>query len=104
MASFLLFSSVCVCALVGGARPRLLITQTKVAVGDLRVVMKEEPFLVPGVLSRSGCQRGELLHPLMNSDCWSTVWLIEFPINYPEVSLRQISSSSSLLFFSGVLL
>lgn len=47
---------------------------------------------------------GELLHPLMNCDCCSKVWVIEFPINYPEVFLRQISSSSSLLFFCGVFL
>lgn len=45
----------------------------------------------------------EVFYPLMNWDCWSKVWIIEFLINYPELlsdkSAPLQPPSSPLLFY-----
>lgn len=49
---------------------------------------EEEESCFLRILPLSGRQsraRGEVFYPLMNWDCWSKVWIIEFLINYPEL-------------------
>lgn len=65
---------------------------------------EESSFL--HIPSLSACQsraRGEVFYPLMNWDCWSKVWIIEFLINYPELlsdkSAPLQPPSSSVVFY-----
>lgn len=66
---------------------------------------EEEPSFLH-IPSLSACQsraRGEVFYPLMNWDCWSKVWIIEFLINYPELlsdkSAPLQPPSSSVVFY-----
>lgn len=77
------FHAVCVCVFVCG-----LMSRKKASGGDLRVsrsgseVVFSSTSCLALVVSRV---RGEVFYPLMNWDCWSKVWIIEFLINYPEL-------------------
>lgn len=63
---------------------------------------RTEEDCFPHILSRSGCQssEGRGFYPLMNWDCWSKVWIIEFLINYPE--LLSDKSAPLHLFCGGL--
>lgn len=63
---------------------------------------RTEDDCFPHILSRSGCQssEGRGFYPLMNWDCWSKVWIIEFLINYPE--LLSDKSAPLHLFCGGL--
>lgn len=97
----------CVCVSVFGCvvYTRLLISWTKATSGDLRVSHRGRGVFFTSclalVVSRA---RGEALYPLMNWDCWSKVWIIEFLINYPELlsdksAPLQPPPSSSVVFY-----
>lgn len=106
----LLFHSVCACLCLGVlcSYTRLLISRTKATSGDLRVSHRGRGVFFTSclalVVSRA---RGEVLYPLMNWDCWSKVWIIEFLINYPELlsdkSAPLQPPSPRPFFFCGVL-
>lgn len=66
----------------------------------------EEEFCFLHIPSLCECQsqsKRQGFYPLMNSDCWSKVWIIEFLINYPELLLDKSAPlqppSSSVVFY-----
>lgn len=84
----------------------LMKSWTKVPGGDLRGSRRGRGVMFPShpVSHRASSQaRGEDFYPLMNWDCWSKVWIIEFLINYPELlsdkSAPLQPPSSSVVFY-----
>lgn len=96
----------CVCVSVFGCvvYTRLLISWTKATSGDLRVSHRGRGVFFTSCLALVVIRaRGEVLYPLMNWDCWSKVWIIEFLINYPELLSDKSAPLQPPLFFCGVL-
>lgn len=84
----------------------LMKSWTKVPGGDLKGSRRGRGVMFPShpVSHRASSRaRGEVFYPLMNWDCWSKVWIIEFLINYPELlsdkSAPLQPPSSSVVFY-----
>lgn len=86
----------------------MMMSWTKEACSDLRVSRRWRRVLFsshPVSLSPrvSLLSKGQGFYPLMNSDCQSKVWIIEFLINYPELLLDKSAPlqppSSSVVFY-----
>lgn len=84
----------------------LMMSWTKATNSDLRVSRRWRGVLFsshPVSLWVSESTKGWGFYPLMNWDCWSKAWIIEFLINYPELLLDKSAPlqppSSSVVFY-----